>query len=137
MISIGVDCEEIERFQKIIDDRKFLERIFTPNEIEYCFSRADPKKHLAARFCAKEAMVKALSHRKVEARVENIEILNDANGVPMVKVNLDDTNDLVMQVSLSHSNSVAFAQAIVYDKRIRINEIHEANKMMEGHHSIS
>lgn len=116
MISIGVDCEEIERFQKILEDRMFLEKIFTPNEIEYCLRKADPKKHLAARFCAKEAMIKALSYHKLNATVENIEILNDANGVPRVRVNLDATDDLVMQVSLSHCNEIAFAQAIVYGK---------------------
>ncbi|MDP6155900.1 MAG: holo-ACP synthase [Candidatus Thermoplasmatota archaeon] len=116
MISIGVDCEEIERFHKILEDRRHLERILTPNEIEYCLSKADPKKHLAARFCAKEAMIKALSYHKVNAALENIEILNDANGVPRVRVNLDAANDLVLQVSLSHCNTIAFAQAIVYDK---------------------
>jgi len=128
MISIGVDCEEIERFQKVLDDRTFLKRIFTYNEIEYCLGKADPKKHLAARFCAKEAIVKALSYQNVNASVENIEILNDANGVPRVKVNLDAADDLVLQVSLSHCNSIAFAQAIVYDKQIRIGRGHENRK---------
>jgi len=129
MISIGVDCEEIGRFQKVLDDRTFLEKIFTHDEIEYCLGKADPKKHLAARFCAKEAIVKALSYQKVNARVENIEILNDTDGVPRVKVNLDTANDLVLQVSLSHCDSIAFAQAIVYDKHLESAGITKTEKI--------
>ena len=64
MISNGIDIEDISRFEgKTLEtDLKFLSRIFTQNELNYCFSFGNPAPHLAARYCAKEATVKALSN---------------------------------------------------------------------------
>ncbi|MBQ8498726.1 holo-ACP synthase [Chlamydia sp.] len=62
MFGIGTDIIEINRIRKthaIYGDR-FLKRIFTEREREYCFSKADPYASLAARFAAKEAVAKAL-----------------------------------------------------------------------------
>jgi holo-[acyl-carrier protein] synthase len=60
-ISIGHDIVEIERIQfayKKYGD-KFLQKVYTPNEIEHCFSRKNPFPSLASRFAAKEAVSKA------------------------------------------------------------------------------
>ena len=64
MQQVGVDIEEISRFENktIENDFHFLNKIYTENELDYCFSNAQPARHLAARFCAKEAVVKALSN---------------------------------------------------------------------------
>ena len=118
MISIGVDCEEIERFHRVLKDPLLLERIFSSREIEHCLSKADPKKHLAARFCAKEAIIKALSQHHVEVEIADIEILNDGNGVPQAKVDSEGLENLVVQVSLSHCNTIAVAQAVVYSHQM-------------------
>ena len=60
---IGIDIEDVSRFEnKEIDkDSKFLSRIFTQNELEYCFKNKNYAQSLSARYCAKEAVVKALS----------------------------------------------------------------------------
>ena len=58
-ISIGVDIEDVERFKD--KDEDFLNRIFTPLEIEYCQSKINSYQHFAARYSAKEAIFKALS----------------------------------------------------------------------------
>ena len=61
-ISCGTDIIEINRIKKTIErlDEKFLDTIFTKNEIEYCESHKDNKyQHYAARFAAKEAVYKA------------------------------------------------------------------------------
>jgi holo-[acyl-carrier protein] synthase len=58
---IGIDLIEIERFERALKRRPRLgERLFTASEREYASSRARPAQHLAARFCAKEAVAKSL-----------------------------------------------------------------------------
>jgi holo-[acyl-carrier protein] synthase len=59
---IGIDVLEIERLEQALTRRpNLLSRLFTPAEREYAESRARPAIHLAARFCAKEAVAKALA----------------------------------------------------------------------------
>ena len=60
-ISIGTDIEEIRRFEGKETNFDFLSRVFTTSELEYSLKSKSPAKHLCARFCAKEAIVKALS----------------------------------------------------------------------------
>lgn len=59
---IGVDLVKIERMRQVVErwQERFLQRVFTPGEIAYCQKRRDPIPHLAARFAAKEAALKAL-----------------------------------------------------------------------------
>lgn len=55
---IGVDIEDIERFKN--KSEEFIQRIFTAVEIDYCQKFSKPESHYAARFCAKEAVIKHL-----------------------------------------------------------------------------
>jgi holo-[acyl-carrier protein] synthase len=59
---IGVDLAQIPRFRRAVErwDDRFLRKVFTDDEIAYCRERRDPIPHLAARFAAKEAALKAL-----------------------------------------------------------------------------
>jgi holo-[acyl-carrier protein] synthase len=59
---IGVDLAKIPRLREVVRrwDERFLRRVFTDEEIAYCRRRRDPIPHLAARFAAKEATLKAL-----------------------------------------------------------------------------
>jgi holo-[acyl-carrier protein] synthase len=58
---IGIDLIEIDRFERALARRPRLrERLFTPTELDYADGRARPAQHLAARFCAKEAVAKSL-----------------------------------------------------------------------------
>ena len=58
---IGIDLIEIDRFERALERRPRLGgRLFTAGEREYASSRARPAQHLAARFCAKEAVAKSL-----------------------------------------------------------------------------
>jgi holo-[acyl-carrier protein] synthase len=60
--SIGVDMLEIDRLERALARRpRLIERLFTQAERDYAASRARPGQHLAARFCAKEAVAKALA----------------------------------------------------------------------------
>lgn len=62
ILGIGVDLVEIPRMQRILDRpwaRRFIERVFRPEEITVCEKAARPVEAYAARFAAKEAAVKA------------------------------------------------------------------------------
>ena len=61
MIGIGIDLVDVQRFRTVLQRReKISERLFTKDELSYCNSAADPTERLAARFAAKEAVMKAL-----------------------------------------------------------------------------
>ncbi|HEV8676826.1 MAG TPA: holo-ACP synthase [Methylomirabilota bacterium] len=62
IVGVGVDLVRIARIRAAIErwQDRFLERVFTPDEVAYARGRRDPAEHLAARFAAKEAALKAL-----------------------------------------------------------------------------
>jgi holo-[acyl-carrier protein] synthase len=114
---IGVDIERIDRFQKPVDekDERFLNRIFTPAELDYCLAHTSPYAHLAARYAGKEAVVKALNQAHITGvNYSDIEILNDSKGVPVVSIKKEVGRELIIKVSLSHSddNAIAFAMVL-------------------------
>jgi holo-[acyl-carrier protein] synthase len=105
---IGNDVIEIERIRKSFDHHgyRFLTRLFSTKEQDYCLKYKDPVPHFAARFSAKEAVVKALGTGFGEhASWLDIEILNDSLGKPNVKfsdhLNKKLNNPLVL-ISISH-----------------------------------
>lgn len=60
-VRTGVDLVSIDRIRRAARSPRFLERVFTPGELDWCMERPDPARHLAGRFAAKEALYKALS----------------------------------------------------------------------------
>ncbi len=62
IVGIGVDLVRIARIRRAVErwQERFLDRVFTPEEVAYARRRRDPAEHLAARFAAKEATLKAL-----------------------------------------------------------------------------
>ncbi len=62
IVSVGVDVVEVARVQRLLEEEgdHFLSRIYTPAERTYCRDKARPGEHLAARFAAKEAVMKCL-----------------------------------------------------------------------------
>lgn len=98
----------------------FLERWFTAREIDYCFGKAMPSRHFAARFAAKEAVVKALPVAwDGPLPWQSIEISNDPHGGPSVSLSgaiLDAATKAgvgEIKVSLSHCDEYATAVALV------------------------
>lgn len=114
-LKIGVDIEEISRFEA--KSQEFLDRIFTKNEQNYCFSKPKPQSHLAVRFCAKEAVIKALNSMNLpHPRLGQIEVCHNENGCP--KINLPQENiylNLKIELSLSHDQTKAIAFVIIED----------------------
>lgn len=106
LFGVGIDVEYIHRFEKISDD--FCCEIFTEKEKAYCLSSKFPARHFAVRFCAKEAVVKALSSLGMyNFSYKDIEILKQKDGRPYV--NEDFIADVKFSLSLSHNRDIAVA----------------------------
>lgn len=118
-IMVGNDIIEVDRIKDSIDSigEKFLNRIYTEKEIQYCESTKNMKyQHYAARFAAKEAMFKAIStllQDKFSVGWRNFEILNDKQGRPYVNILSLDIPDVDVDISLSHIKEYAIATAVV------------------------
>ena len=122
-ITCGTDIIEIGRIKDSIEDmgERFLERVFTKKEIEYCESRKKQKyQHYAARFAGKEAVVKAMSStlkNKYEISWKEIEILNDETGKPYVKLPEENTKEIEdIDISISHCKQYAVANVVILYK---------------------
>jgi holo-[acyl-carrier protein] synthase len=115
--AVGVDIIEIERVRRVLKrhPERFLERVFTPEEVAYCRGRIS---ELAARFAAKEAVMKALGTGARGVAWREIEILPDNRGKPLIylyggaerrarEIGLDG-----LDVSLSHSRDSAVAMVV-------------------------
>ena len=115
-ITCGTDIIEIGRIKDSIEDmgERFLERVFTKKEIEYCESRKNQKyQHYAGRFAGKEAVFKAISPQlkdKYEIGWKNIEIINDENGRPCVHfLDIEIQGIDEIDISISHCKQYATA----------------------------
>jgi holo-[acyl-carrier protein] synthase len=116
-VSLGVDIESIERFTKMIKQfkRSTLKRIYTENEMDYCFSKKNPAPSLAARFAFKEAAFKALFPLGLRIFHRQVEIINSPSGAPNARFLSEELySKYLLKVSLSHSrhDAVAFVAAI-------------------------
>lgn len=90
-ITCGTDIIEIDRIKRAIEDNeKFIEEVYTKEEIKYCEGKNKVKyQHYAARFAAKEAIFKAISNRlktKFEMTWKDVETLNDENRKAFSKI---------------------------------------------------
>jgi len=116
MIYTGIDIEDISRFQgkTLENDFKFLNKIFTKNELDYCYKNLNPAPHLTARFCAKEATVKALSNLYDKlVPYSKIEILKKENGSVYINILIDELKKYSYSLSVSHEKEKAIAIVVV------------------------
>lgn len=119
---MGVDIVEVYRMRDAVSKwgDNFLNKIFTPREIKYANSRRFSSQHLAARFAAKEAVVKAFGEpRKSPFKWTDVEILNDKEGKPVAEFHNDALRlkkrkkiNAIM-ISMSHSKNYAVANALL------------------------
>lgn len=85
MIGIGVDLCDVDRMRVVIARTpSIVERLFTPGEVDYCSQRADPSERYAARFAAKEAVLKAMGLGLGACRWHDIEVVRAESGQPGV-----------------------------------------------------
>jgi holo-[acyl-carrier protein] synthase len=131
---VGTDIVTVGRIAALVRDRgtAFVQRWFTAREIDYCSSKAVPSRHFAARFAAKEAVLKALPVAwDGPLPWRSIEITNDPRGAPSVRLSgaiLDAATRAgvdEIKVSVSHCGEYATAIALVAitaDRGISENE---------------
>lgn len=110
---VGIDLLEIDRMERALRRHpRLAERVFTAAEREYAAARARPARHLAARFAAKEAVVKALGLGGGFGFGE-IEVI--AGEPPTVRLSgrvAEAGEGLDVRISLTHSRDVAAAVAV-------------------------
>lgn len=125
-IKVGIDIIETSRIKESIEEGqdKFLNRVYTDNEIKYCESKNKNKyQHYAARFAVKEAAFKAISSLlsdKYSVAWKNIETFNDKNGRPNIKfislpqkVEKELNKIESIDVSISHIKEYAVANVSI------------------------
>lgn len=115
--AVGIDIVEIPRVAKVLQKHpeRFLRRVFTPEEVAFCRGRVP---ELAARFAAKEAVMKALGTGARGLAWREIEILPNRRGKPLVYLHGDarkraETIGLRgVDISLTHSQEFAIAAVV-------------------------
>jgi holo-[acyl-carrier protein] synthase len=114
MPGTGIDLLEIDRLERALERRPALaERLFTAGERAYAAARARPGQHLAARFCAKEAVAKALG---VEAwSWQDIEVVSAPDGPRAVLRGAlaERAGGARVDLSLTHTRTMAGAVAVL------------------------
>ena len=87
IIGNGVDIVENKRFNKLIDDKKFIKRVFTDKEIRFSKNIKNKTNYYAKRFAAKEAFVKALGTGfRNNINFSDIEVINNKLGKPKINI---------------------------------------------------
>lgn len=114
----GIDIVRIQRIREAIEKQggRFLGRIFTDKERAYCDAKADPSLSYAARFAAKEAFIKAVNGTKNLFSYNDVEILNEVSGAPVISLPEAMKEQFDVQtasVSLAHEQEYAVAMVVV------------------------
>jgi holo-[acyl-carrier protein] synthase len=117
---IGIDIIRINRMEEVVKKwgNRFLDKVFTANELEYCYKKYSPYLSLAVRFAAKEAFIKAMGSGS-SLSLRDIEVINTRSGKPTINVNkkLEDLFDnhriMNAHLSLSHERDYGVACVIL------------------------
>ncbi len=121
IVATGVDLVEVSRIQQMLTDQgeRFLTRIFTTTEAEYCASQANPATSLGARFAAKEAVMKCLGTGMADGvTFGQIEVVRTEAGSVGIRLRgraADVAKSLgiaKVHLSLSHTREHAVAMAV-------------------------
>lgn len=122
IIGLGIDIVEVFRIgETIARTPRFLERVYTAREREYCESKGKAAaQSFAARFAAKEAFLKALrTGWRGNLAWHEIEVVVDDGGVPRIRVTgeaariLSETGADRVHLSISHTSEHAIAEVIL------------------------
>jgi holo-[acyl-carrier protein] synthase len=120
LLGLGCDVIEVERIRGVVarQGERFLQRVFTEEERAYCSGKAQPHKHLAARFAAKEAVSKCFTTGiGAELGWRSVSVYSGARSQPLVR--LDEKGEALLRrvgathvlLSLSHTEGLAMAVA--------------------------
>lgn len=120
IVGTGVDVVEVARIRAAVErfGNRFMSRVFTPAEVQYCTSKSNASERLAARFAAKEAGMKAIgTGLRHGVSWRDLEVVRDPSGKPSLhltgKVAEFAARLGCKQVHLSLSHSADHAVAFV------------------------
>ncbi|MDB4968351.1 MAG: 4-phosphopantetheinyl transferase [Myxococcales bacterium] len=116
ILGIGVDLTPISRLERAFaaHPERLEKRLFTDGERSYCRARANAGQHFAARFAAKEALLKAL-HVPEGLRWHELEVVNDSDGAPTFRLSGNAAAAAAAQgvtrlhLSITHADDSAMA----------------------------
>lgn len=117
-MGIGVDIVEVYRIENLCKKKRFFKRFFTQEEIEPIKDKANFYHHIAGKFAAKEAVVKALGTGFRYFKFKDVQILNNKLGKPYVVLSgkamqIADSKDIdQILISISHCRAYAIAFAM-------------------------
>jgi len=119
-LRVGADLVGVERLRRLLGEHSDRhEELFTAAELEYCRGKRRCHEHLAARFAAKEAVLKAFGTGISQSmRFNEVEVLNERSGRPRVRLSgsvasFAERHGLrQLEVSLSHTEGMAMAHAV-------------------------
>ena len=121
IVGIGIDLQDITEFRRTLDraGEPYLNRVFTRQELDHCWTQVEPHQSLAVRFAAKEAAIKALGIAgETGLKWHDFEVVSEPSGKPGLKLSgkaEEQARQLGLQgvlLSLSHSGSTAAAVVI-------------------------
>ncbi len=122
VLGVGVDLTQMPRLRRVVArwDERFLQRVFTEQEIAYCRRRRDPIPHFAARFAAKEATLKALgTGLRMGMNWRELEVRRERGQAPTMVLSgrcraiAEAKGGSRVLLSLSHDGDYAMAQALL------------------------
>ena len=122
IVGTGVDLVSVKRIQESVQRHgtRFLSKVFTQDEIEYSRGRAREFEHLAVRFAAKEAVLKAFGTGAADGvTLRDVEVVNSPNGKPDIVLHgkaydfAQERGVTRIHLSLSHADEYAIAQVVM------------------------
>lgn len=120
IMGTGIDLTEVERIKKALENTAFAAKVFTIAEQQYCWAqKAHAAESFAARFAAKEALLKAFGTGLRNCRLTEIETLNNVLGKPKICLHgaaLAHATAMGIKkihLSLSHTQQLAIAQIVL------------------------
>ncbi len=119
IIGLGTDIIEIARIKKAVERQgeRFLQKLLTQRELDYCTLHKDPFPRIAGRFAAKEAILKAVGTGLTgDITWHDIEIQNEPSGKPFVVLHgslFEILQEMKIHLSISHCREYATAAAII------------------------
>ncbi|BDA77836.1 holo-[acyl-carrier-protein] synthase [Leptospira kobayashii] len=127
MLSVGNDIVENDRIRDLLEKHgdRFLKRVFTDGEVEYCHKHKDPVPYLAGRFACKEALIKALSLDPGEvADMKEIELAGTNFGKKTLVMHgktekfFQAKGFTHSSVSISHGRNHSTAVVVLYKEKL-------------------
>jgi holo-[acyl-carrier protein] synthase len=119
---IGIDLVEVLRIEKLLQrwNDRFIAKVYSADEADYCTKKAFPAMHFAARFAAKESFLKSLGKGLgMGIALRDVELVNQPDGKPILKIHnraegiLREAGIKAIHVSVTHTRKYANAVVIL------------------------